>query len=358
PRNGSTTPTPTTDGSNVFVFFPEIGLHAFNRDGKELWRTPLGPFASIQGLASSPVYTQNKVLLLIDTPEQAYLAAYDSANGKEVWKAERQTGTLGSYTTPTVSNNVVIVAGALELTGYDVATGKRVWWARGVSEYPAAPPFVVGDSVYSGEPAGLTWPPYDEPLRLFDKNKDRQIEFGEMSEDQVAWSRSLKGIDRNLGNRDNVVTEEEYKQASWGENSGGLARTKLGGSGNIGQSQVLWRNTKGIPFLTGALLYKDVLYTIDDGILSTFDPADGKRLRQEKLTEASGYYYASPVAGDDKIYLVSLKGKVTVIKPGRDWTILSTGDLGEEVIATPAIADEKIYIRTLNSLYCFANKKE
>ncbi|MCI0611509.1 hypothetical protein L0244_00825, partial [bacterium] len=142
----------------------------------------------------------------------------------------------------------------------------RVWWARGVSEYPAAPPFVVGDSVYSGEPAGLTWPPYDEPLRLFDKNKDRKIEFSEMSEDQVAWSRSLRGIDRNLGNRDNVLTEEEYKH--------------------------------------------------------------GKRLRHEKLTEASGDYYASPVAGDDKIYLVSLKGKVTVLNAGRDWTILSTGDLG------------------------------
>ena len=128
PRNGSTTPSPTTDGSNVFVFFPEIGLLGFDRDGKELWRTPLGPFTSIQGLASSPVYAQNKVLLLIDTPEQASLATYNSTNGKEIWKAERQTGTLGSYTTPTVSSNVVIVAGAVELTGYDLATGKRVWW--------------------------------------------------------------------------------------------------------------------------------------------------------------------------------------------------------------------------------------
>ncbi|HEY7161671.1 MAG TPA: hypothetical protein VH815_10450, partial [Acidobacteriota bacterium] len=157
---------------------------------------------------------------------------------------------------------------------------------------------------------------------------------------------------------DNVLTEEEYKQASWDENSGGLARTKLGGSGNIGQTQVLWRNTKGMPFLTGVLLYKNLLYAIDDGIVSTFDPEDGKRLRRQKLTDAPGDYYASPIAGDDKIYLVSLKGKVTVLKEGRDWKILSTGDLGEEVIATPAIADEKIFIRTLNALYCFGNKKE
>jgi outer membrane protein assembly factor BamB len=106
------------------------------------------------------------------------------------------------------------------------------------------------------------------------------------------------------------------------------------------------------------LLYKNVIYAIDDGILSTFDPADGKRLRQEKLTEAPGDYYASPIAGDDKIYLVSLKGKITVLKADPKWTILSSGDLGEEVIATPAIADEKIYIRTVNALYCFATKKE
>jgi len=247
------------------------------------------------------------------------------------------------------------VSGAIELTGYAAATGKRQWWARGISYFPAASPLINGDSVYTVEPGGLTWPPFSEPLRLFDKNGDGKIEFNEMNDGDVAWARSLKGIDRNLGNQDKVVTREEYLQSSYEGNAGGLARTKLGGKGNVGKSHVLWRNTKGMPFLTGALLYKNVLYFIHDdrAIFSALNPETGQVLRQEKLEAAPGAYYASPVAGDNKIYLVSLNGKVTILKAGLDWKILSTSDLDEQVIATPAIADRKIYIRTQRSLFCF-----
>ncbi|HSE43262.1 MAG TPA: hypothetical protein VLH08_21060 [Acidobacteriota bacterium] len=112
-----------------------------------------------------------------------------------------------------------------------------------------------------------------------------------------------------------------------------------------------------MPSLTAALLSNNILYVIRDGIFSTYDPETGNLLRQQRLEEASGDYYASPVAGDGKIYLVSLKGKVTIIQEGTDWKILSTGDLAEQVIATPAIANEKIYIRSQQTLFCFGLKK-
>lgn len=190
----------------------------------------------MQGLASSPIYVNGKVILLIDTPDEAYLAAFDATSGKQLWKTERETGVLGSYATPvaySAKNQTpqIVVSGAIELTGYDSSTGERIWWARGISHFPAAPPFVLGDSVYSVEPAGLTWPPFSEPLRLFDKNQDGKIEFTEMNEEEMAWTRSLKGIDRNLGNKDKIVTKEEYAQSSYDERAGGMARTKLGGRG-------------------------------------------------------------------------------------------------------------------------------
>jgi outer membrane protein assembly factor BamB len=360
PRNGPTTPTPVTDGKIVFSFFPDFGLIAHDWNGKELWRVPLGPFASVQGVAASPLYVNRKVVLFIDTPEEAYLSAYDSATGKLLWKTDREPGVLGSYSTPTsltLKNGPpqIIVAGAIELTGYDSSTGKRIWWARGISHFPAAPPFVVGDSVYTVEPGGMSWPPFTEPLRLFDKNEDGKIEFAEMTEEHVAWTRSLKGIDRNIGNRDQVVTAEEYSQTSYEGNAGGLARTRVQGTGNVSKSNVLWRNTKGMPFLTGALLYKNVIYVIDDGIFTAFNSETGQALRKERVD--SGEYYASPIAGDDKIYLVNLKGKVTILKAGIDWKILASTDLGDEVIATPAIADQRIYIRTTKSLFCFGSKR-
>jgi outer membrane protein assembly factor BamB len=117
---------------------------------------------------------------------------------------------------------------------------------------------------------------------------------------------------------------------------------------------VVWRNGKGTSELTGALLYRGVLYVVRNAIVSTVDPETGKLLRQERVKDALGDYYASPVAGDGKIYLASLDGKVSVLQAGADWRVLSTSDLAERVVATPAIADGRVFIRTEGTLYAFA----
>jgi outer membrane protein assembly factor BamB len=360
--NGPTTPTPATDGNKFFVFFPEFGLLAYDREGGELWRTPLGPFTSIQGLAASPVYVDGRIALLVDTPEEAYFAAFDAGTGKQIWRADRPTGILGSYTTPTLyrpegGSTQIIVAGAVELTGYEARTGKRLWWASGIDIFPTAPPFVSGDSVYTVEPADQGWPPFGEPLAQFDPDKDGNIAITDTAGDTV-WARSLIGIDKNMGNGDGIVTREEYVEASSGIIGGGLTRTRVDGRGDVSSSHVVWRHTKGMPGLSGALLYENVLYVVKNGIVFMFDPETGKILKRERLMDALGEYYASPVAGDGKVYLVSLEGKVTVLKVGMDWQVLSTGDLGEQVIATPAIADGRVYIRTEGMLYGFEASKQ
>jgi outer membrane protein assembly factor BamB len=157
------------------------------------------------------------------------------------------------------------------------------------------------------------------------------------------------------GNNDGAVTEEEWNKAFAPMNTaGGLVRTRLDGKGDVTASNVMWRYTKGLPYVTAPLLYDNILYVVrNGGILTTIDPATGKLMKEARLKDAIGDYYAQPVAGDGKIYFINKDGKATVIRPGAEWEQLSTADLDEQVIATPAIADNRIYIRTEGTLYCF-----
>jgi outer membrane protein assembly factor BamB len=365
PQNGFTTPTPATDGRAVFVFFPDFGLLAYDFDGKELWRVPLGPFGGVQGMAVSPVYVEGNVVLLVDTPEHAYIAAYNAETGKQAWKTDRPIGFLGGYATPAVyqpsdGSAQIVVAGATELTGYQAKTGERLWWARGVTNAPAAPPLIAGVAIYTVEPSGnATPPPYKQMLDQYDKNKHGKIVLSELTGESVndkIMTRIFRSVDKNTGNNDGVVTEEEWTRAFnfSGPDDGGLVRTGLDGKGDVTKTHVRWRYEKGMPYLTGPLLYNDVLYVIrGGGILATFNPSSGALLRQERLKDAVGDYYASPVAGDGKVYFVSLDGKVSVIRAGSNWEKISSGELDEQVVATPAISGSRIYIRTDGNLYCF-----
>ena len=247
PLNGPTTPTPATDGRSIFTFFPDFGLIAYDFDGKERWRVPLGPFGGVQGMAVSPVYAEGNVVLLIDTPEQAYVEAFDAATGKSVWKRDRPIGFLGSYATPSVyqpkSGPVqVVVAGAVELTGYQASTGERLWWARGVTTAPAVLPLIADGSVYTMEPSGDAAPPFKQMLSQFDKNKNGKIELTELTGDKVnekIMYRLFKGIDKISGNNDGVVTEEEWNQAFDPKSmGGGLVRTRLDGKGDVTRTHV------------------------------------------------------------------------------------------------------------------------
>jgi hypothetical protein len=113
---------------------------------------------------------------------------------------------------------------------------------------------------------------------------------------------------------------------------------------------------KFLPNVPSPLYLENVLYIVKDGgILTSLDPANGKILKQARLTGAPGTYYSSPVAGDGKIYTISLEGKVSVIRAGAQWEVLGVNELGDECLATPAIVEDRIYIRTRSALYCFAD---
>ena len=130
---------------------------------------------------------------------------------------------------------------------------------------------------------------------------------------------------------------------------------KLDGKGDVTSTHVLWRYQKSLPDVPGVLLYRGVLYLLrNGGIVQTLDPATGEVKKQGRLPKALDEYYASPVAGDGKVYMISRNGNVSVLDAAADWTVKWSGAFEEEVFATPAIADGHIWVRTATALYDFA----
>jgi outer membrane protein assembly factor BamB len=129
---------------------------------------------------------------------------------------------------------------------------------------------------------------------------------------------------------------------------------RLGGSGDMSDKAIRWKYQRTVPQLPSPLLYGGVLYMINDnGIVTTLDPEKGTLIRQGRLTGAPGPHYASPIAADGHIFFTSEAGAVVVVSPGGEITPLVVNDLGEDTYATPAIADGRIYVRTMATLFAF-----
>jgi outer membrane protein assembly factor BamB len=355
PRHGPATPTPVSDGSSVFFFLPELGLLAYSLDGDELWRAPLGPFTSVQGMASSPVYADGKVILLIDQTVDAFVAAFDAKSGKELWRRPRPTNFLGSYSTPLVYRPAggptqVIAAGSMELTAYQLDTGEPLWTNEGWLA-PAASPSLGEGVVFASEPVNQAPPPF-EGMKPLDTDGDGALSHAEA--DAVSGLVHLVDrVDGDYGDGNGRIEAPEWAKAFAAFNGyGGLRAVRLDGSG-----EEAWRFEKGLPYLSSVLLYDGVIYAVNErGIVTALDAKTGELLKQSRLREALGDYAASPVAGDGKIYFASLEGKISVVKAGKDLETLSVADLGEGIQATPAISGGRLYIRTAKALYCFGGQ--
>ena len=157
-------------------------------------------------------------------------------------------------------------------------------------------------------------------------------------------------------NGDNFVDGKEWNTArEMGIGPYGAVAIRTGkASGKLEADAFRWRYLKGVPMIPSALVYRDVYYMVrDGGIVTSLNPTDGQLLKTGRSAEAPGEYYASPVAADGKVFLANGEGKVTVLKAAAQWEVLKVNDLREEVRATPALSQGRVYIRTRTSLYCF-----
>ncbi len=366
PANSPTSATPATDGRNVWVFFADYGLLAYAPDGNELWRMPLGPFNNPFGHGSSPVLAGDTLLMNVDQDSGSFLLAIDKNSGRVLWRTPRDHAQRG-YATPVLHQPAggglqALIAGSYRLSGYEVATGKEVWWVRGLPWQVKPTPVVAGDAVYfvtySGESdpgQQENVPPFAEALTRWDADKN-----GKISKSELPDERARARFDEYLDLDDSGFMEErdwrQFQDRRVGENS--LRAYRLGGRGDVTESHLLWKNARVLPNVPSPLFYRGVLYTLKEGgILTSFDPKTGEIARSARIEGALGSYYSSPVAADGRLYTVSEEGKAAVIRAGAQWGILRVNDMGDGVKGTPAIVDGKIYLRTFGALYCFAERR-
>jgi outer membrane protein assembly factor BamB len=360
--NEPASPSPVSDGKNVYVFFYDFGLVSFGPDGNERWRVPLGPFNNPFGLAASPVVAGDTLVQVCDGETGSFIIALDTSTGKVRWRKERPEATRG-FSTPVVyrpSDGPVqaLVAGSHKLMSYAVETGEVVWFVGGLTWQLKPTPVMGKDTIYvlgwaggadPGQQENL--PPFADMLKRLDKNHDGKLSKDELDDPKMvkAWAEIDLDNSGYIEERD----WETYRAKRAAQN--GFSAYRLGGKGDMTSQNFLWRYTKSLPNATSPLLYQNVLYLLKEGgIFTSLDPQKGEVLKQARLTGALGAYYSSPVAGDGKIYTASEDGKVSVLKAGGEWEILKVNDLGEECWASPAIVDSKIYLRTQSALYCFA----
>jgi outer membrane protein assembly factor BamB len=357
-RNGPAGPTPATDGASIYVFFADFGLLSYDLDGRERWRVPLGPFNNLYGMGSSPVLVDDLVVLTCDQNTGSYIIAVSQRDGSLRWKTPRPEAHSGHSTPilyrPGNGPAQVIVPGSFLLTAYTADSGARLWWVGGLSFELKSTPVVRGDTLYiNGFGTPQNQPGAHPAIESFDQIA-RQ--YGD-SAGVIRLASMPNGASRSWidldANGEISASEWDYYRAAMASDNGMLA-IRLGGTGDMTASHVRWKYHKSVPQLPSPLVYRNVLYMVNDGgIVTALDPESGTELGQGRLKGAIDHYYASPVAADGKVFMASETGKVVVLPPDGTLEPIAVNDLADDIYATPAISGGRIYIRTRSWLYCF-----
>jgi outer membrane protein assembly factor BamB len=369
--NGPASASPVTDGTNVYVYFQEAGLVSYSATGKLRWTRPLGPVNMFYGFGASPILVDDKVILPIDQDSpSSYMIAVNKNTGKVAWKVDRPV-VISGYSTPIVYQpktgaKQIIVPESFQLSAYSVANGNRVWWVRGlacemksIASHDSEYLYINGWGFPQNQPGQqvktITWA---DGLARYDKDGDKEV-----AKTEITGSGNKEQMDRMLGaafeafdmDRNDKLNEKDWEVfRAMMASENGLLAIKMGGTGDQTAKAIRWRYTKPVPQVPSTLLYKNVLYMINDsGILISFDPVTGNVIKQGRLHGAIDKYFSSPVAADDKVFLIGQGGQVSVLKAAGDWQVIAVNELDDECFATPAIADGKLYIRTRSALYCF-----
>jgi outer membrane protein assembly factor BamB len=356
--------TPACDGERVYVFFGSYGLLCYDLKGSLVWSRPLGPFQDEFGAASSPILVDDLLILNEDHDTDNYLYAFEAKTGESRWQVPRNEFTR-SYSTPIVfehdGRKQIVVAGALTLTGYDIGSGERLWWRHGLARIVNTTP-----TVHNGKLIVATWSPggdvgeritmedWDAARRTYDTNEDGLIREDELSPGPVLTRFFRIDINQD-GGLDRSEWEKQAHLFDRAENS--TLALRVDKHGELGEDSIVWKYSKGVPYVASPVCAEDVVYVVKDGgIFSSLDAETGDVLKKGRL-KGRGSYYSSPVVADGKIYVASEQGVISVLSADGEWQILAFHDFGESIYATPMVADGRLFVRTDAALYCFAEPK-
>lgn len=382
--NSPASSSPATDGRRVYVYFGSYGLLAYDLGGNELWKKPLSATPSWFGSGTSPVVVGDRVLLNCGTEGNFSLLALDPASGEALWEKERPQGSAtGQWSTPMVRQTAdgtqeVFVAGGMRSSAYSLEDGTERW---AISDLPATSlsTAVVGDGLIFfsltnpfGEPDNiLQLPGFDEALAKYDSNADGKIAADEIPADLMLfvrgradtigdWSPLQGAVGGHDAHQDGSLNKDEWQalvrqQSDMAASADVVAvAVRPGGAVNDRTGEVVWKQTTAVPEVPSLLYYNHRIYLVSEkGILTCRDATSGKERYKQRLG-IEGTCYASPVVGDDKIYVASDGGTIVVFRPGDQYQLCATNAFDEGILATPALVDGTIYVRTRGHLYACA----
>lgn len=310
-KQNMSSPSPVTDGKNVWVMTGTGIFKAFDFAGTELWTREIqkdyGRFGLNWGYASSPLLYEDalfvQVLHGMRTDDPSYLLRIDKRTGKTLWRVERPTNAIrespDSYTTPAIVRQgttiELVITGGDCVTGHDPATGKELWRANGLNP---------------------------------DNNPNYRI---------VASPVVYEGV---------VYAPTREKP---------LLAIRAGGRGDVTQSHKLWAFTHG-PDVPTPVTDGKYFYVVDDrGIMWCLDAKTGQPIwGPQRIKPAT--YSSSPVLADDKLYVTNEEGLTTVLKAGPKFEVLAENNLNDYTLSSPAISDGQIFMRTAQYLYCIGKR--
>ncbi len=296
-KHNLATPTPATDGNLLYAWYGTGQLFALNLEGHLVWTRHLGieysPFVTPWGHGNSPVLYKNFIILLCDHAQKSYLLALDKSTGKECWKVDRGSGRV-SHSTPLVV------------------------------EGPKGDELIVNSServdAYNPANGELFW------------------YMGSKRQTPVPSAVFHNGV---------IYLIRGYRNSDF-------MAIKPGGRGDVSASHMLWRAPGGASYVPSMLFYDGLLYVTNEvGIVTCTDAASGKTVWRHRL---GGIFFASPVAGDGKVYLVSETGEAYILRAGREAAVLARNDLGERFISSPAISGGRLFLRSDGALFCIVQR--
>ena len=382
PLNHPASSTAAADDQHVYVYFGTYGLLCYDHAGNEVWQRKLDTPPSKYGMATSPILYGDKVILALDGDDgSSRLLAVHRDAGQTAWEQPRSLFKAG-WSTPMIFRHgraeELVVLGSKRLTAYDPSTGEEIWWAGGFPDETVGVP-VAGDGLLFASAAALggrgddkldaaaTW---KITVEEFDRNHDSQIQRDEMTEgfafiqrpelpkDNPGYGLPVRDMDVLLKifdhDKNRSISEAEWMQTMSG--FAAISRPSLlairpGAKKDARESHVAWEIHRGIPETSSLLYCRGKLYLLrDGGVLTCLKASTGKELFRERIG-ASGQYIASPIVAQDKLVTASTRGVVTVIQVDDELNVLARNDFGEKIFATPAVAQNKIYLRTTGHLY-------
>lgn len=307
-KNSFTSETPVSDGKSVYVFTANLGLWAFDLDGKQLWKTPMEAFPIYLefGTAASPVLAGNQLIVVSDNQKSQFAASYDKRTGELVWRTQRTLGTgefRSGWSTPFVWKHAlrteVITVGPRALISYDLE-GRELWRMSGPADAPIPSAFAYGGMLHVDGGRGKAL----YAIRP-GASGDITLAEGERSNAYVAWSEPRVGT-----------------------------------------------------YLPTPVAYRGSIYVLTEtGILSQLDAKTGKVAYRNRLDVNAGNFTSSPWAYDGKIFCSSEEGKTFVVNAGEKFEVIRVNELEEMIQATPAIAGDRLLLRTETTLFSIRQRR-